>query len=184
MRLNQCMETFSRCFVHACPAKWSKWLSVAEYWYNTSFHSTIGRSPFEDLYGYAPRHFGINSEAAVTHLELEEWLKERELMTQVIKLHLTHTQDRMKKQVNKHRFERHFDVGDWVYFKLQTYIQSSVATKANQKLVFKFFGPYQIMDKVGSFAIASNKFCPSNHTCVAVEKSGRSQPGVNSLSTC
>lgn len=38
-RLNQCLETFLRCFVHTCPAKWSHWLSVAEYWYNTSFRS-------------------------------------------------------------------------------------------------------------------------------------------------
>lgn len=44
-RLNQCLETFLRCFVHACPVKWSKWLSVAEYWYNTSFHSALGRTP-------------------------------------------------------------------------------------------------------------------------------------------
>jgi hypothetical protein len=37
-RLNQCLETFLRCFVHTCPTRWSQWLSVAEYWYNTSFH--------------------------------------------------------------------------------------------------------------------------------------------------
>lgn len=34
--VNQCMETFLRCFVNACPLKWLKWLPLAEYWYNTS----------------------------------------------------------------------------------------------------------------------------------------------------
>lgn len=34
-RVNQCMETYLRCFVHACPTKWSSWLSLAEFWYNT-----------------------------------------------------------------------------------------------------------------------------------------------------
>lgn len=53
-RVNQCMKTFLHCFVHACPKRWSAWLSLAEYWYNSSYHSTIGRSPFEALYGHSP----------------------------------------------------------------------------------------------------------------------------------
>lgn len=28
-RVNQCLETFLRCFVHACPNSWSQWLSLA-----------------------------------------------------------------------------------------------------------------------------------------------------------
>lgn len=35
--LNQCVEAFLRCTVHACPRLWSKWISLAEYWYNTAF---------------------------------------------------------------------------------------------------------------------------------------------------
>jgi transposase InsO family protein len=30
-RVNQCMETFLRCFVHACPKQWCHWLHLAEY---------------------------------------------------------------------------------------------------------------------------------------------------------
>ena len=41
-RLNQCLETYLRCFVHACPSKWSQWLASAEFWYNTSQHSATG----------------------------------------------------------------------------------------------------------------------------------------------
>lgn len=59
--VNQCLETFLRCYAHACPEQWSSWLDLAEYWYNTSFHSAIGRSPFEVMYGYAPSAFGIES---------------------------------------------------------------------------------------------------------------------------
>jgi hypothetical protein len=29
-----------------------KWLSLAKFWYNTTFHSALGKSPFEVLYGY------------------------------------------------------------------------------------------------------------------------------------
>lgn len=37
-RVNQCMETFLRCFVQACPKQWVRWLHLAEFWYNTSWH--------------------------------------------------------------------------------------------------------------------------------------------------
>ena len=43
-RVNQCLETYLRCFVHACPTKWSQWLPLAEFWYNTSPHSALGTS--------------------------------------------------------------------------------------------------------------------------------------------
>jgi len=50
-RLNQCLEGFLRCTVHSCPKQWSKWLSVAEFWYNMNYHSALGQSPFQVLYG-------------------------------------------------------------------------------------------------------------------------------------
>lgn len=30
-RVNQCLETYLRCSVHACPANWAKWLALAEF---------------------------------------------------------------------------------------------------------------------------------------------------------
>ncbi|EMS67440.1 RNA polymerase sigma factor rpoD [Triticum urartu] len=51
---------------------------------------------------------------------------------------------RMKSQANKHHIDRFFAVGDEVFLKLQPYIQASVAPQANYKLVFKFFGPFEV----------------------------------------
>jgi hypothetical protein len=151
-RVNQCLETFLRCFVHTCPKQWRHWLDQAEYWYNTTWHSALGRSPFEVLYGYSPRHFGIatSSDAPVT--DLNTWLADCELMTEVIRQHLNRAKQRMKKQADMHRSERQFQLNDLVYVKIQPYVQSSLAQRSNQKLSFKFFGPYRILERIGSVA--------------------------------
>lgn len=122
-RVNQCMETYLRCFAQACPRRWSHWLSLAEFWYNTSFHSALGRTPFEVLYGFPPRHLGLDIAAASLVPDLKDWLSKRELMHQLVRQHLLRAQDRMKRQVDKHRVERQFAVGDMVYLKLQYNLQ-------------------------------------------------------------
>jgi hypothetical protein len=114
-RVNQCLKTFLRCFVHACPRQLSKWLALVEYWYNISLQSALGRSL---LYGHSPRHFGLQPEDSCQVQELNSWLQERELMSQVIKHHLLRAQERMKLQADKKRSEIHFDIGDKVFLKL------------------------------------------------------------------
>jgi len=150
--VNQCMETFLRCFVHACPTKWFSWLYLAEFWYNTSSHSALGRSPFEVLYGHAPRVFGIQPSDASPVSDLTAWLSEHELMQQLIVQHPHRAQQHMKRQSDKHRSVCSFQVGDMVFLKLQPYVQMSVAARAHQKLAFKFFGPFKIVAKIGSVA--------------------------------
>ncbi|WVZ96943.1 hypothetical protein U9M48_042522 [Paspalum notatum var. saurae] len=125
---------------------------IAQLWYNSSPHSATGRAPFQLLYGYLPRHFGISDTSVVAPSDLDSWWTERQLMTDVIRQHLERAKIRMKKQADKGRSEREFQVGDWVFLKLQPYVQSSLAPRANQKLAFKFFGPYQILSRVGSVA--------------------------------
>jgi hypothetical protein len=151
-RLNQCLETYLRCLVHAKPEKWSQWLPQAEFWYNTTFHSALGKSPFEVLYGRAPRQFAIQNSSLPGHTDVEAWLRERAAMATLIKQHLQHAQQRMKNQEDKNRTEREFAVGDMVYMKLQPYAQTSVARRSNHKLAFKFFGPYEVLSRVGKVA--------------------------------
>ncbi|KAF7152598.1 hypothetical protein RHSIM_Rhsim01G0083100 [Rhododendron simsii] len=46
------------------------------------------------------------------------------------------------------RSERVFEVGDWVYLKLQPFRQVTVAFSRNANLAPKYFGPYQVVKKV------------------------------------
>lgn len=51
-RVNQCVEMYLRCAIYDNPNKWRQWLPLAEFWYNSSYHTAIGCSPFKALYGY------------------------------------------------------------------------------------------------------------------------------------
>lgn len=52
--VNKCLQQYLRCFISEEPNSWHKFLGLAEWCYNTSFHSTIGQNPYEVVYGRAP----------------------------------------------------------------------------------------------------------------------------------
>jgi hypothetical protein len=58
----------------------------------------------------------------------------------------------MKQQADRNRSRRQFAMGVMVYLKVQPYIQSSLVQRSNQKLSFRYFGPYKILARVGSVA--------------------------------
>lgn len=134
------------------PHLWSRWLPLAEFWYNTNYHTAIQMSPFEAVYGQAPpQHLPYlpgETKVAVVARSLEE----REKMLLVLKFHLLRAQHRMQQVANDHRTDRSFNVGDYVFVKLQPYRQNSVVHRSNQKLAPKYYGPYEIIDRCGKVA--------------------------------
>ena len=68
-----------------------------------------------------------------------------------LKLHLLKTQEQMKRTANAHRRDVTFDIGDWVYLKLQPHMQQSMAQRINQKITPRYYGPFQI-EKFGLVA--------------------------------
>ena len=125
---------------------------MTEYWYNTSHHSTLNSSPFLVLYGHEPRHWGIEPPDSGATADLQSWLSERRLAHDLLRQHLERAQQIMKRYADKNRTFRQFSVGDSVFVKLQPYIQTSIAPRANHKLLFKFYGSFKVIDKVNEVA--------------------------------
>ncbi|XP_066373668.1 uncharacterized protein [Miscanthus floridulus] len=96
--------------------------------------------------------FGVSPADEQPVTDLTSWLQDRSLMSEVIHQHLLRAKQRMKKLADGKRSERQFEINDWVFLKLQPYVQSSLADRTTQKLAFKFFGPFKILSKVGNVA--------------------------------
>lgn len=139
--VNQSMEAFLRCFANAVPTKWFEWLHLAEFCYNSTWHSAINQTPFFMLYGHSPRQLGIDSSSACSVDSLDDWLQQKSAMQSLIQQHLSRAKTRMKLQADQNRTEHSFDVGTWVYLKLQQYVQSSLAPSphSNSSALFRLW---------------------------------------------
>jgi len=52
--VNKCLETYLHCFVNDKQNKWFQCVHLAEWWYNSTYHTSAKMTPFQALYGYEP----------------------------------------------------------------------------------------------------------------------------------
>ena len=82
-------------------------------------------------------HTQTNGQTKVVNRVLETYLR---CMCSDAPTFWSKWENMMKQNVDKHRSERIFEVGNFVFVKLHPYI--SVANKINAKLSSNFFGPF------------------------------------------
>lgn len=153
-RVNRCLENYLRCMYFASPKRWHHWLSLAEWWYNTSLQTSLGMTPLQDLYGFPPPMVAEVVLPDCPDLSVQEQIKNRIVAQQVIKDNLLKAQARIKHQADKHRTERTFRIGDMVYLKIQPYAcgHVSLSTHRSLKLHSNFYGPFRVLEQIGNAA--------------------------------
>ncbi|XP_057438197.1 transposon Tf2-1 polyprotein isoform X1 [Lotus japonicus] len=177
---NRCLESYLRCFASDHPKTWSYWVPWAEFWYNSTFHTSIGQTPFEVVYGRKapPLVRFLSNETKVAAVALD--LSERDEAIKQLREHLKKAQEQMASYANKKRRDLNFEVGEWVFLKLRPHRQHSVVKRINQKLAARFYGPFQIETKIGAVAYKlklpdDSKIHPVFHVSLLKKAIGSSQ---------
>ncbi|XP_077237094.1 uncharacterized protein LOC143878734 [Tasmannia lanceolata] len=127
--LNRCVEQYLRAFSQDNPRNWQKYLLWAEYSYNTSFHNAIQMTPFEAVYGRTPPTIQMYIPGTYSIEAVDAELLQRDEVLSRLKANLIHAKARMKDMVDVKRVDKNFD-----------------------KLSKRYYGPYEILAKVGQVA--------------------------------
>lgn len=146
-RVNQTLELHLRIFCDYLQSNWSELLPLAEFAYNSTYHSSIGMTPFYANYGYHPR-------LSIT-IEDDQVPAASDHVVEVRRAHEL-AKDNIRTALKQHTFWANkkrtpapdFQVGDKVWL-----LRRNIATaRPSRKLDSKKLGPFQILDKVGNLA--------------------------------
>ncbi|XP_024163800.1 uncharacterized protein LOC112170710 [Rosa chinensis] len=119
-------------------------------------------------------------------LQADHALQDRNVLLQLLKDHMVAAQNRMKTQADLHRTEREFNVGDWVFLKLQPYRQRSLVKRPYHKLSPRYYSPFLIKSRIGKVAYtldlpAPCRIHPIFHVSLLKKRIGDGTPLTTSL---
>jgi hypothetical protein len=150
-RVNQFMEDMLRMYVMDNQTHWEKYLPLVEFSYNNSFHSSIGRPPYETLYG-RPCKTPLSSDRLEDRVTVGmELIQDMEGQVIQIRQRQKEAHDRQKSYVDAHRTDRSYEVGDQVFIRISPN-KSTIRIRKGTNFSPQFIGPFRIQEKIGPVA--------------------------------
>ena len=150
-RTIQTLEDMLRACVLDFGGSWDTHLSLIEFSYNNSFHSSIGMAPYEALYGRPCRSPTCWLEVGEKVLLGPDLVQETTQNIQTIKQRLETARSRQKSVADTRRRPLEFQEGDFVFLKVSPKRGVTRFGKKG-KLSPRFIGLFQILQRVGEVA--------------------------------
>jgi hypothetical protein len=149
---NKIIAMYLRCLTGDRPRQWLEWLPWAEFCYNSSYQQAIKTSPFELVYGRPPPSVRSYAPGEAKLPAVEKALKDRDDFLAEVKDRLEQAQHHYKAVYDRSHRPVEFEPGQWVWLRLLHRPVASLQVKGRGKLGPKFFGPYQVLQRVGKVA--------------------------------
>ena len=150
---NQYLQQRLRPFISYYQDDWSEFLPMMDYAQLTLPHDSLGGlTPYETLYGYAPKRAwewkedNSNPTDDINIQDARIYAERNKLALARAKEGLLRAQAKMSKSANAHRRETDFDVGDYVWLNVKDY----PTQRPSRKLDFPVQGRFKIIGRVGS----------------------------------
>ncbi|TPX30912.1 hypothetical protein SeLEV6574_g08574, partial [Synchytrium endobioticum] len=145
-RVNAIVEQYLRCYANTQQKDWIKYLSLAEFAYNSAEHSSTKTSPFYANYGFNPRMDLLKTPSAddLANDAATNFADALEAILKELKDQMGKAQDAYSRYANKFRINHPFKIGDYVYLKTKGI--------SGSKLDTKFIGPYPIIKEISPVA--------------------------------
>ncbi|CAM8940923.1 unnamed protein product [Rhodiola kirilowii] len=109
-------------------------------------------TPFEAVYGRKAPGIQDYITGQSVPATVESTLLHRDHLLKTLRTNMGRAQARMQHQANAHKKDKTFDVGDWVFIRLQPYRQILVQSLHSHKHAKHFYGPFEVTGRIGSVA--------------------------------
>ena len=150
-RTIQTLEDMMRACVLEFHGSWDNYISLMEFAYNNHYHSSIGMTPYEALYGRKCRSPIFWDEEGLRILEGPELVQETVDKVNIVKSRLKASQDRQKSYADQHRREIEYNVGEKVFLRVSPW-KGVIRFGQKGKLNPRYIGPYEILERIGPLA--------------------------------
>ena len=150
-RVNQILEDMLRASVISFGMDWEKCLPFAEFAYNNSYQSSLGKAPFEVLYGRRCRTPLNWSETGERQFFGPDMIQEAEEQVRIVREKLKTAQSRQKSQYDRKHKAMTFEVDEKAYLRV-TPLKGTHRFGIKGKLAPRYIGPFRILAKRGEVA--------------------------------
>ncbi|MCO5556364.1 hypothetical protein L7F22_009912 [Adiantum nelumboides] len=139
-------------YVSEHKGKWEQYLSLVEYAYNNTLHSSTGKAPFEIVEGGKKIPPILHTKDKI--FEADKYVHDMDEMIKKVKVAVEKTRAKQKKAADRHRHEVVFSLGDWVLLRFEKARLKKMKAKERlfPKLNMRYYGPFQVCDRISDVA--------------------------------
>jgi hypothetical protein len=129
---NHIIVMYLRCFTGDRPHQWLRWLSWAEYTYNTAYQTSLRDTPFRVVYGRDPPSIRSYEPGETRVAAVAQDMEAHEAFLADVRYRLEQAQASQKLHYDR---QVSYQVGDWALLRLRQRAASSLPRMTTGKLM-------------------------------------------------